>query len=126
MNQLGDPTNQDRAERAREPFNAYIKAQNEGHGLDEPEAIDLETEMVDFITDLMHLADELELDFAAVMNMAAGNHEAEALEEQPVACGCGIEVAPDARFFATPCGTFCEECFGVHAENCELCRKELG
>ena len=63
----------------------------------------------------------------AVMNMAAGNHEAEALEVEPkVECKCGTEVDPEARFFATPCGTFCEECFGVHAENCEICRKELG
>ncbi|WP_439412613.1 hypothetical protein [Enterobacter ludwigii] len=36
-----------------------------------------DTLMVDLVTDLMHLCDRLDIDFAGVLNVAAMHHEAE-------------------------------------------------
>ena len=37
--------------------------------------------------------------------------------------GCDTTVEPDSRYFATPCGTFCDEHMKEHAKDCEVCRK---
>lgn len=38
---------------------------------------------------------------------------------------CGEDVTEDDKYFATPCGTFCDECMGKHMEVCEICRNEF-
>ena len=38
--------------------------------------------------------------------------------------GCDAMVEPDGRFYATPCGTFCDYCGAEHKEQCAVCKHE--
>lgn len=77
----GEPTNNDRAERARGAVRLYARElysrcdpwENEG---------DEEENIGDLLTDLHHLADSCGLDWERVLRMAERNYEAEAEEEE--------------------------------------------
>jgi hypothetical protein len=38
---------------------------------------------------------------------------------------CDTPVEPGDPFYATPCGTYCEECMCRHMSECEICRHEF-
>ena len=52
-------------------------------------------------------------------------HEWQSELTAPVTCECGVTVAPNDPYFATPCGTHCEACFEKHRAECEVCDKEF-
>lgn len=39
---------------------------------------------------------------------------------------CGERVTPDAMYYATPCGTYCNACMGKHASECPVCAHQFG
>lgn len=41
------------------------------------------------------------------------------------ACECGESVSQNDPYFASPCGTFCEDCMREHLQGCGVCRKEF-
>jgi len=38
---------------------------------------------------------------------------------------CPAMVSPDDAFYATPCGTFCDQHMEAHATECEICAKQF-
>jgi len=38
---------------------------------------------------------------------------------------CNTPVSPDGRYFATYCGTFCDECGVEHVKECSTCADDL-
>lgn len=70
---MQDPTNVDRAEYARAGLQAFVRRTHIG---DE----NVETQLGDFITDLMHLADLEGVSFDAVLQRAYTYYRHEALE----------------------------------------------
>lgn len=38
---------------------------------------------------------------------------------------CNARVKPDADYYGSQCGTFCDECMIKHAEKCDVCANEF-
>ena len=47
-------------------------------------------------------------------------------DDDAVGCStCGHPVMQEDPFFATPCGTYCSACMGLHAKECNVCAHEF-
>lgn len=53
------------------------------------------------------------------------DEEEEAEQENESCSDCDTEVEPDAPYYSTPCGTFCDECMAKHVKDCGVCASEF-
>ena len=85
---IGEPNNTDRATWARKALNVFAKTTFSGSSFDELLLVDNSTEgdaycaAQDFISDLLHLAQQLGWDAADLIRCGVGNFEEELAEAQ--------------------------------------------